>query len=303
MHLLAHLAPLPMTWAQPNEPMPPVWQSSRCQRRSWRARVHQRRRCGPFSLLNGCTRPSRRCCRRVDPSPRGARPRALGRVHRRARGLELRDGDGRASAARACSRPSATWTARSPTSSRAWTRPTSAAWTRPRRARRLGQQGHLGANAILGVSLAVARAAAERPGSRSTATSAAPTRHLLPVPLMNVINGGAHAHNSIDLQEFMVVPVGAASFSEALRMGAEVFHALKALLTSGAWRPPSATRAASRPTSARPGGDRGDPRGRRGAPATAEDVAIALDPAATEFYRDGALPPGRRGPHAVVGAR
>ena len=87
-----------------------------------------------------------------------------------------------------------------------------------------------------------------RPGCRSTASSAA-TRALLPAPMMNVMNGGAHADNNVDLQEFMLFPLGAPSFAEALRWGAEVFHPLKACSPRRAMRPRSATRAASRRTS------------------------------------------------------
>src|SRR5213078_2897681 len=91
-------------------------------------------------------------------------------------------------------------------------------------------KGNLGANAILGTSLAVAKAAAAEAGLPLYRYVGGADAHVLPVPMMNVINGGAHAQNSIDLQEFMVVPVGAGTFAEALRMGAETFHALKALL-------------------------------------------------------------------------
>ena len=90
----------------------------------------------------------------------------------------------------------------------------------------------LGANAILGVSLANAHAAAASLGLPLYRYLGGPSAHLLPVPLLNVINGGAHADNSIDVQEFMLAPVGAASFSEALRWGTEVFHALRAELSS-----------------------------------------------------------------------
>jgi enolase len=91
-------------------------------------------------------------------------------------------------------------------------------------------RSRLGANAILGVSLAVARAAAVSARLPLYRYVGGPQAHLLPVPLMNVINGGAHADNSLDVQEFMLAPVGAASFSEGLRWGAECFHALKAHL-------------------------------------------------------------------------
>jgi enolase len=91
-------------------------------------------------------------------------------------------------------------------------------------------KGNLGANAILGVSMAVARAAANELEMPLYRYLGGPMARLLPVPLMNILNGGAHATNTVDLQEFMIVPVGAESFSEALRMGAEVFHTLKKVL-------------------------------------------------------------------------
>src|SRR5207248_8474406 len=91
-------------------------------------------------------------------------------------------------------------------------------------------KGRLGANAILGVSLAVAKAAAAEAGVSLFRYLGGEDAHVLPVPMMNVINGGAHAQNSIDLQEFMVVPAGADTFADALRVGAETFHALKGLL-------------------------------------------------------------------------
>src|SRR6478609_12167813 len=91
-------------------------------------------------------------------------------------------------------------------------------------------KGRLGANALLGVSLANAKAAADEAGVSLFRYLGGEGAATLPVPMMNVINGGAHADNSIDLQEFMVVPAGADSFSEALRIGAEVYHALKEVL-------------------------------------------------------------------------
>jgi enolase len=90
----------------------------------------------------------------------------------------------------------------------------------------------LGANAILGVSLATARAAAASLGLPLYRYLGGPQGHVLPVPLLNVLNGGAHADNGLELQEFMLVPIGAASFAEAIRWGAETFHALKAILAS-----------------------------------------------------------------------
>ena len=92
------------------------------------------------------------------------------------------------------------------------------------------EKQRLGANAILGVSLAAAKARAEERGEPLFVTLGGREATLLPVPLMNILNGGAHADNGLDIQEFMIVPVGAASFRDALRMGAEVFHALKGLL-------------------------------------------------------------------------
>jgi enolase len=105
-------------------------------------------------------------------------------------------------------------------------------------------KSRLGANAILGVSLAAARAAAAEESVPLWRYLGGEAARVLPVPMMNVLNGGAHADNSVDFQEFMIVPVGAPSFAEGLRTGAEVFHALKKTLA-----PRSATRAASPPTS------------------------------------------------------
>src|SRR5437764_8983220 len=91
-------------------------------------------------------------------------------------------------------------------------------------------KGRLGANAILGVSLAAAKAMAAEEGMTLWRYLGGEAAHVLPVPMMNVLNGGAHADNKVDFQEFMVVPVGAPTFAEALRMGVEVFHALKGKL-------------------------------------------------------------------------
>ncbi len=149
-------------------------------------------------------------------------------------------------------------------------------------------KGRLGANAILGVSLATAKAAAAEHGVPLYRHLGGDGATTLPVPMMNVINGGVHAANSIDLQEFMVVPLGAASFSEALRIGAETYHALKNVLAgAAASRRPSATRAASLPICrrARPRSsailEAAERAGHR------DRVAIALDPASTEFFSDG----------------
>jgi len=88
----------------------------------------------------------------------------------------------------------------------------------------------LGANAILGVSLAVAKAAADSAGLSLFRYLGGPNAHLLPVPMMNIMNGGAHADSNVDIQEFMIAPIGAPTFAESLRFGAEVYHALKSVL-------------------------------------------------------------------------
>jgi enolase len=149
-------------------------------------------------------------------------------------------------------------------------------------------KGNLGANAVLGASLAVAKAAAAEAGLPLYRYVGGADAHVLPVPMMNVINGGVHAQNSIDLQEFMVVPVGAGSFAEALRIGVETFHALKALLhgrglatavgDEGGFAPDLATADEAIEAIL----EAAESAGHRDA------VAIALDPASTEFYRDGA---------------
>jgi enolase len=151
-------------------------------------------------------------------------------------------------------------------------------------------KGRLGANAILGVSLATAKAAAaanKLPLYRYIGGTAA---RLLPVPMMNIINGGVHADNPIDFQEFMIVPLGAASFAEALRAGSEIFHTLRAALKAaghntnvgdeGGFAPnlPSAEAALDQIVAAI---------GKAGYRA-GTDVMLALDPAASEFFSDGA---------------
>jgi enolase 1/2/3 len=151
-------------------------------------------------------------------------------------------------------------------------------------------KSRLGANAILGVSLAVARAAAEScdmPLYRYVGGTSART---LPVPMMNIINGGAHADNPIDFQEFMIMPVGAPTFAEGLRMGAEVFHTLKKSLhddghntnvgDEGGFAPnlKSADEALTYVMKAI----------ERAGYKPGEDIALALDPAASEFFKDGA---------------
>ena len=149
-------------------------------------------------------------------------------------------------------------------------------------------KGNLGANAILGASLAVARAAAAEAGLPLYRYVGGADAHVLPVPMMNVINGGVHAQNSIDLQEFMVVPVGAETFAEALRMGAETFHALKSLLHGRGLATAVGDEGGFAPDLGSAGEaieailDAAEAAGHR------EAVAIALDPASTEYYRDDA---------------
>ena len=148
-------------------------------------------------------------------------------------------------------------------------------------------KAHLGANAVLGTSLAVAKAAAAESGLSLFRSLGGPTATTLPVPMMNVINGGAHADNTIDLQEFMVVPVGADSFSEALRIGVETFHALKALLhrrglstavgDEGGFAPDLASSEEAIEAIL----EAAEAAGHR------DLIAIALDPASTELYSDG----------------
>ena len=151
-------------------------------------------------------------------------------------------------------------------------------------------KGKLGANAILGVSLAVAKAAANARGLPLYSYIAGVSAHVLPVPMMNIINGGEHADNPIDFQEFMVMPVGAPTLAEAVRWGSEIFHTLKKRLhdaghstavgDEGGFAPNLANTtdaldfimASIEAAGYRPG----------------EQVAIALDPASTEFFRDGA---------------
>jgi enolase len=150
-------------------------------------------------------------------------------------------------------------------------------------------KARLGANAILGVSLAAAKAAANEEGVPLYRYLGGERAHLLPVPMMNVLNGGAHADNRVDFQEFMIVPVGAGRFADALQMGAEVFHALKGWLhehglgtgvgDEGGFAPDlvsneqalEALVAGVRAAGYEPG----------------KDIAIALDPAMSELYRDG----------------
>ncbi len=150
-------------------------------------------------------------------------------------------------------------------------------------------KGKLGANAILGVSMAIAHAAAEEAGLPLYKYVGGPNAHILPVPMMNILNGGSHADSNVDIQEFMIAPIGAESFAEALEMGAAVYHALKAVLKDrglstglgdeGGFAPNLESNRAAldlileaiKKAGFEPGAD----------------VALALDVAASEFFEDG----------------
>jgi enolase len=150
-------------------------------------------------------------------------------------------------------------------------------------------KSRLGANAILGVSLAVARAAADSAGLPLFRYVGGPNAHTLPVPMMNILNGGAHADTGVDIQEFMIAPIGAASFREALRQGAEVYHSLKSVLKQGGYAtglgdeggfaPNLASNRAALELIAVAVEKTGLVLGR--------DIALALDVAATEFFENG----------------
>jgi len=151
-------------------------------------------------------------------------------------------------------------------------------------------KSELGANAILAVSLAVAKAAASSSGLSLFRYLGGPNAHLLPVPMFNILNGGAHADSNVDIQEFMIAPVGAATFRDALRAGAEVYHALKGVLRQrnlstglgdeGGFAPDLPANDAALELIAAAVRDAGYTLG--------TDIVLALDVAATELYRDGA---------------
>ena len=151
-------------------------------------------------------------------------------------------------------------------------------------------KARLGANAILGVSLAVAKAAAESSGLTLYRYVGGANAHILPVPMMNIINGGMHADNPIDFQEFMIMPVGAASFREAVRMGAEVFHTLKKGLKDAGHNTNVGDEGGFAPNlkSAEAALDFIMASIEKAGFKPGEDIALALDCAATEFFKDGA---------------
>ncbi|MCT1882353.1 phosphopyruvate hydratase [Corynebacterium sanguinis] len=150
-------------------------------------------------------------------------------------------------------------------------------------------KSRLGANAILGVSMAVAKAAAESAGLPLYRYIGGPNAHILPVPMMNILNGGAHADSGVDVQEFMIAPLGAETFEEALRMGAEVYHALKSVLKAkglstglgdeGGFAPSVDSTKAALDVIVEAVEKAGYTLG--------DDIALALDVASSEFYEDG----------------
>jgi enolase len=154
---------------------------------------------------------------------------------------------------------------------------------------RTPDKSRLGANAIVGVSIAVARAAAESASLPLFRYIGGPNAYLLPVPMMNIMNGGAHADNSVDIQEFMITPIGAATFEDALRWGAETYHALKSVLKQhglstgvgdeGGFAPDLEHNRAALDLIVEAIGKAGFTPGR--------DIALAIDAAATEFHGDG----------------
>jgi enolase len=154
---------------------------------------------------------------------------------------------------------------------------------------RTPNKSRLGANAIIGVSMAVTRAAAESAGLQLFRYLGGPNSHMLPVPMMNILNGGAHADSNVDIQEFMVAPIGATTFAEALRWGAETYHALKSVLKQhglstgvgdeGGFAPNLEHNRAALDLIIEAIGKAGFTPGR--------DIALALDAAATEFYKEG----------------
>ncbi|MGH3170847.1 MAG: phosphopyruvate hydratase, partial [Trebonia sp.] len=155
---------------------------------------------------------------------------------------------------------------------------------------RTPDKSRLGANAIIGVSMAVARAAAESANLQLFRYLGGPNAHELPVPMMNILNGGAHADNNVDVQEFMIAPIGAPTFSEAVRWGSETYQALKSVLKQrrlntgigdeGGFAPDLDSNQAALDLIVDAIGKAGFTPGR--------DIALALDAASTEFYSDGA---------------
>ncbi|RNE48543.1 phosphopyruvate hydratase [Corynebacterium alimapuense] len=150
-------------------------------------------------------------------------------------------------------------------------------------------KSRLGANAILGVSMAVARAAAESANLPLYRYIGGPNAHLLPVPMMNILNGGAHADSGVDVQEFMIAPIGAESFSEALRTGAEVYHTLKSVLKEKGLSTGLGDEGGFAPSvdSTKAALDLIVEAIKKAGFTPGKDVALALDVASSEFFKDG----------------
>jgi len=151
-------------------------------------------------------------------------------------------------------------------------------------------KSRLGANAVLGVSLAVAKAAADSADLPLFRYVGGPNAHLLPVPMLNILNGGAHADTDVDIQEFMIAPIGASTFAEALRWGAETYHTLKAVLKEKGYATGLGDEGGFAPnlSSNRDALDLIAAAIERAGFTIGREIALALDVAATEFYKDGA---------------
>lgn len=150
-------------------------------------------------------------------------------------------------------------------------------------------KSRLGANAILGVSMAVAKAAADSAGLPLFRYIGGPNAHVLPVPMMNIINGGAHADSGVDVQEFMIAPIGAETFSEALRNGAEVYHALKSVIKEKGLSTGLGDEGGFAPSvgSTREALDLIVEAIEKAGFTPGKDIALALDVASSEFFKDG----------------
>ncbi|OFO14826.1 phosphopyruvate hydratase [Corynebacterium sp. HMSC22B11] len=150
-------------------------------------------------------------------------------------------------------------------------------------------KSRLGANALLGVSMAVAHAAADSAGLELFRYVGGPNGHVLPVPMMNILNGGAHADSGVDVQEFMIAPIGAATFAEALQVGAEVYHSLKAVIKAKGLSTGLGDEGGFAPSveSTKAALDLIVEAIEKAGYTLGEDVALALDVASSEFYEDG----------------
>ena len=162
----------------------------------------------------------------------------------------------------------------------------------------------LGANALLGVSMAVAKAAADSAALPLYRYIGGPNAHVLPVPMMNILNGGAHADSGVDVQEFMIAPIGAETFTEALRMGAEVYHALKSVLKSKDLSTGLGDEGGFAPSvgSTKEALDLIVEAIEKAGYKLGDDVALALDVASSEFFEDGAynFEGGRHTPEEMI---